>query len=170
MNIMGTNLKWIVIAVVVAVSVWFIWRDNGENLISPEESAVENGNTGDDNVANDSGGSKINVSKSAIVFSGTAEDTEKYSQLIKEYNGWRIQFDIRCQASPTNITVKNNTKVMFDNRSGDPRTITIGGVKYNFPGYGYKVLNISGDKNALPAKVTYNCGSALNTGSILIQK
>ena len=162
---METKLKLIIAIVVLAVSAWFIWGNKDENLLPSEESVVES-----DNVVDNSGGSKTNVSKSAVVLSGTAEDTEKYSQLVKEYSGLRIQFDIRCQASPTDITVKNNTKVMFDNRSGDPRTITIGGVKYNFPGYGYKVLNISGDKNALPAKVTYNCGSALNTGSILIQK
>lgn len=162
---MGTKLKWIILVVIVAVSAWFIWRNNDENQISTEENTVGGGN-----VVDSSGVTKINLNKSAVVLSGTAENTEKYTQLVKEYNGWRIQFDIRCQASPTDITVKNNTKVMFDNRSGDSRVITIGGVKYDFPGYGYKVLNISGDKNSLPAKVTYNCGSALNTGSILIQK
>ena len=107
------------------------------------------------------------ISVSAVVGSGTANQTIKYTQLVKDYEGRRIQFDINCQAIPANTTYKNNTKIMFDNRSGDARTFVIGGVKYNFPGYGYKILNISGSN--LPAKVSFNCGSAVNVGSILIQ-
>ncbi|MEK7604089.1 MAG: hypothetical protein AAB461_03180 [Patescibacteria group bacterium] len=110
----------------------------------------------------------VNRGKSAVVDSGTADQTAKYTQLIKDYEGRRVQFDIRCQAIPPNTTYKNNTKVMFDNRSGDARVITIGGVKYNFPGYGYKILNIYGSK--LPASVSFDCGAAVNVGSILIQK
>ena len=107
------------------------------------------------------------VSKGAVVGSGTANQTVKYTQLVKDYEGRRIQFDMMCQAIPSNTTYKNNTKIMFDNRSSDARIITIGGVKYNFSGYGYKVLNISGSN--LPAKVSFNCGAAVNVGSILIQ-
>lgn len=110
----------------------------------------------------------VNRIKSAVVDSGTADQTAKYTQLIKDYEGRRIQFDIRCQAIPPNTTYKNNTKIMFDNRSGDTRVITIGGVKYNFPGYGYKILNIYGSE--LPASVSFDCGTAINVGSILIQK
>ena len=108
------------------------------------------------------------VSKGAVVSSGTAVQAEKYTQLVKDYADRRIQFDMACQAIPPNTTYKNNTKIMFDNRSGDARIITIGGVKYNFTGYGYKILNISGNK--LPAKVSFDCGGAVNVGSILIQK
>lgn len=112
--------------------------------------------------------SGVDASAGAVVVSGSANQTVKYTQLVKEYEGRRIQFDMMCQATLPNTTVKNNTRVMFDNRSGDARVITIGGVQYNFPGYGYKILNISGAK--LPARVSFDCGAAVNVGSILIQK
>jgi len=93
--------------------------------------------------------------------------TKTYTELVAEFNGRRIQFDINCQAIPNYVTFKEGTQVMFDNRSGEQRFITIGGVSYSFPGYGYKILTMSADK--LPATVLLSCGSAINVGQILIQ-
>ena len=104
----------------------------------------------------------------APVQGGTANQTQTYTTLVKQYEGRRIQFDIYCQAIPKNVTYKNGTKVMFDNRSGDARIITIGGVQYNFPGYGYKVLTLS--SNTLPKTLLLSCGAAVNVGQILLQR
>lgn len=100
--------------------------------------------------------------------SGTAEQTQAYSEVVTQYVGRHIQFDVNCQAIPTQTTFKNGTAVMFDNRSGDARTIKIGDVSYVFPGYGYKILTLS--SSTLPKTLNLNCGSAVNVGSILIQK
>ncbi len=100
--------------------------------------------------------------------SGTAQQTQAYSEVIKQYVGRQIQFDVNCQAIPTQTTFKNGTALMFDNRSGDARTIKIGDVSYAFPGYGYKILTLS--SSTLPKTLNLNCGSAVNVGSILIQR
>lgn len=104
----------------------------------------------------------------ATVKSGTANQAQTYTRLVTEYKDRRIQFDMRCQAVPSNITYKNGTQVMFDNRSGDARVITIGGVKYNFPGYGYKIITLS--SQTLPKNILLSCGAAVNVGQVLLQK
>jgi hypothetical protein len=104
----------------------------------------------------------------APVKAGTANQTQTYTQLVSQYKDRRIQFDARCQAIPSNVTYKNGTSVMFDNRSGDARIITIGGVKYNFAGYGYKVITLSNP--SLPKTLLLSCGAAVNVGQILLQK
>ncbi len=100
--------------------------------------------------------------------SGTANQTQTYTKLVAQYSTRRIQFDALCQAIPKNPTYKNGTQVMFDNRSGDARTITIGGVKYYFPGYGYKILTMY--SSTLPKTIYLSCGTAVNVGQILLQK
>ncbi len=99
---------------------------------------------------------------------GTATQTQTYTKLVTQYKDRRIQFDAMCQAKPNNVTYKNGTSVMFDNRSGDARIITIGGVKYSFPGYGYKILTLSSP--ILPKTLLLSCGAAVNVGQILLQK
>lgn len=100
--------------------------------------------------------------------SGTAEQTQAYSVVVQQYADRRIQFGINCQAIPAQTTFKNGTAVLFDNRSGDARTIKIGDVSYSFPGYGYKILTLS--SSTLPKTLTFHCGSAVNVGLILLQK
>ena len=109
---------------------------------------------------------KLSTKKPPI--SGTAQQTQAYSEVVKQYAGKHIQFDANCQAIPTQTTFKNGTAVLFDNRSGDARTIKIGDVSYSFPGYGYKILTLS--SSTLPKTLNLNCGSAVNVGSILIQR
>lgn len=91
-----------------------------------------------------------------------------YSDAVKKYADRRIQFDAYCQGLPKNPVFKNNTSVMFDNRSGDARWITLDGVRYNFPGYGFKIITLSSAK--LPHTVNVDCGSAQNVMTILLQK
>ncbi len=99
--------------------------------------------------------------------SGTATNAT-YSALVTQYAGKRIQFDAGCQAIPKTAVFKTGTKVMFDNRSGDARTIVINGTSYSFPGYGYKVITLS--STTLPKTFMIDCGSAQNTGTITIEK
>lgn len=111
------------------------------------------------------------VSKPAakkVTTSGTAQQTQVYSEVVQQYVGRHIQFDANCQAIPTQTTFKNGTVVLFDNRSGDARTIKIGDTVYSFPGYGFKILTLS--SYSLPKTLILNCGSAVNVGSVLIQK
>ena len=104
----------------------------------------------------------------APIKGGTTQQLKTYNQLVKDFNGRRIQFDARCQAIPSNVTYKNGTQVMFDNRSGDARWISVGGAEYYLSGYGYKILTLS--SKTLPKTLYLNCGSAVNVGQILIQR
>lgn len=97
-----------------------------------------------------------------------AQQTKVYTDLVKEYAGRHIQFDINCQAIPTETTFKNGTSVMFDNRSGDVRTIKIGNTAHVLSGYGYKIITLASP--ILPATFSLGCGSAVNVGKILLQR
>ncbi len=102
----------------------------------------------------------------AGVSTGTGAKT--YSALVTQYGTNRIQFDQYCQAIPKTAVFKTGAKVMFDNRSGDARSIMINGTTYNFPGYGYRVITLS--STTLPKTILLDCGSAQNVGTITIQK
>lgn len=47
----------------------------------------------------------------------TATATLKYADALKLYGDKRIQLDKVCQAHPNNVTYKNGTSIMIDNRS-----------------------------------------------------
>lgn len=99
---------------------------------------------------------------------GTAQQTRVYSQLVKEYNERRIQFDVNCQAVPTETTFKNGTSVMFDNRSGDARAIKVGTTTFTLAGYGYRIMTLT--SGTLPATLSLGCGSAVNVGKVTLQR
>ena len=92
---------------------------------------------------------------------------KNYSDLVKEYEGRRIQFDKNCQMTPSYVTYKNGTSIMLDNRSTDTKDITIGSNKYSLIGYGYRIVTLSSAK--IPSEVSFNCGSAVNVGKALLQ-
>ncbi len=99
--------------------------------------------------------------------STTPTSTKSYTELVKEYEGRRIQFDDRCQVTPQSSTYKNGTSVMLDNRSASPRTVMVGGVKYDFVAYGYRVVTLS--NSSLPKELAVSCGSSGDVGRILLQ-
>ena len=99
--------------------------------------------------------------------SSPAAPAKSYTELVKEYEGRRIQFDQYCQAVPNNITYKSGTSIMIDNRSGDARNIKVGNDVHTLAGYGYRIVALSG--TPLPKEVLLSCGSAVNVGKILLQ-
>lgn len=105
--------------------------------------------------------------KSAVPANPVAPSAEDYTKLVAQYEGRRIQFDINCQAIPSNASYRSGTQIMFDNRSGDARYITIGGVSHYLAGYGYKILTLTSSE--LPKTVLISCGAAVNVGQILLQ-
>lgn len=90
-----------------------------------------------------------------------------YGEAVKQYETRRIQFDMYCQANPVNNTYKNGTSIMLDNRSGDARIITVGGVQYRLDGYGWKIITLS--SKTLPATLAVDCGAGRNVSKILLQ-
>lgn len=150
---------WIFLAVFLVIAIFGLFFINQSQEMSEEDIAKSLSNQPS---------SSVTPTPTKKSISGTATSTQTYTKLVKEYEGKRIQFDINCQAIPSNVTYKNGTKVMFDNRSGDARTITVGGTAYYFAGYGYKILTLS--SSILPKNLLLSCGSAVNVGQILLQQ
>jgi hypothetical protein len=98
---------------------------------------------------------------------GTKPVTLSYAQALVKYKNARIQLDDTCQASPRNVTYKNNTNMMIDNRSAVSRTLKIGG-SVSVKAWGFKIVNISSTK--LPATWLVDCDGSQNVATILIQK
>lgn len=107
---------------------------------------------------------KSTVKKPSAIEQGVA-----YEQALELYAGYRLQFNAACQASPSRLTIKNGTKLMFDNRADQTRTIVIDGKNYSFKPWEFKVLAIS-TKKTLPYTVTIDCGAARNVAQLLLQK
>jgi len=94
-------------------------------------------------------------------------DTRTYSQMVQQYGSNRIQFDDRCQASPTSVTFKQGASIMLDNRSTQGKTITVAGKQYSVPGYGWQVVTLS--SASLPSNLIIGCNAATNVGTIRLQ-
>ena len=90
-----------------------------------------------------------------------------YQEALSIYKDRRIQLDERCQATPFNITYKNGTEIMIDNRSGFDRTINLGGV-FTIEKYGFKIVKLYSD--VLPKTLLLDCDSQENPAEIIIQK
>lgn len=148
---MNKKTWWILAGVVVLLGIWAL---------------VNKSNTFPDLYGSPS--PSVSASSSATSGTGAGTGAAAYTALVAKYGTNRIQFDAACQAHPSNPVFKTGTYVMFDNRSGDARTITIGGTKYSFPGYGYRVIKLG--STTLPAIVKLNCGSAINVGTITVEK
>lgn len=97
----------------------------------------------------------------------TAGIPVSYNEALVQYVNRRIQFDQYCQAIPSSTVFKNNTTIMLDNRSGDARTVAVGGTQYYLTGYGWRIVTLY--SRTLPKTDYLDCGSARNVGTILIQ-
>lgn len=153
------KIVWVVVLAAVALAVFIYVKKPADRWSSP-----------DGVLASPTPTPSVKVYKKAAPKTGgeSVGQSMPYSQLVAEYATRRIQFDERCQAIPGSPTYKNNTSVMFDNRSGDARYIKIGDVIYLFGGYDYKILTLS--SSVLPKTISLSCGAAVNVGSILLQR
>ena len=114
-----------------------------------------------------SGGFTSGGSTSGGGTSFTQTQVQTYSAVVSQYEGRRIQFDDQCQSQPTEVTYKNGTTLMFDNRSAMAKTIKINDQTYEFPAYGYKILTLN--SVSLPATLNVSCNNSVNVLKILLQ-
>lgn len=110
----------------------------------------------------------VKASSSPKTTASAPSDTRSYTDLVKAYEGKRIQFDALCQAVPSYVTFKTGTTIMLDNRSGDARYVKIGQDEHYLGSYGYKIITLVSTSSA-PTNVDISCGSAVNVGRILLQ-
>ena len=77
-----------------------------------------------------------------------------YEEVRAQYIDRWIQIE-NCRLQPHSITYKNNTNVMFDNRSPDGQGIIIDGQEYRFWDYEFKIIALKSD--SLPHTVDIDC-------------
>ena len=152
------NKIWWVVLVVVVVGAWLVYSNRlpslpglvDQNQLSPSPSPVAG-----------------TAAKSVAKNNAIPTSTKSYTELVKEYEGKRIQFDDRCQVVPQSPTYKNGTSVLLDNRSASARSVMVGGTKYDLVAYGYRIVTLSSP--SLPKELAVSCGSSGNVGKILLQ-
>ena len=149
----------VVVVLVVGLGYWLMGRDG--NLVGDYMSP------GEGTSPTSSPAAKAPAKPKSGAVAPVSTPSKPYSDLVKEYEGRRIQFDERCQPVPNSSTYKNGTSVMLDNRSSKPVTVKLGDKSYSLIGYGYQVVNLSSP--SLPKEMTVSCGTAGNVGKVLLQ-
>ena len=115
-------------------------------------------------VANDN---QIMSPTNGTVNTNTPTALLSYAQALTQYKDARIQLDQNCRASPNNITYKDNTNIMIDNRAAVARVVKVGSV-FTVSAYGFKIVRLT--SATLPATWYVDCDSSQNVATILIQK
>ena len=90
-----------------------------------------------------------------------------YHETLGLYTGRRVEIADDCQISPSTMTLKNNTKVMLDNKSKALKTIKIDKTT-TVKEQGFKIINLSSSK--LPVKLAMSCDSQHNVATITLEK
>lgn len=96
-----------------------------------------------------------------------SDKTLTYNEALAVYEGKRIQLGTNCQATPSEMSVKNNTKIMIDNRSALVRGVEVGDKKMTIQPWGFKEVTLS--SGTLPITWYVDCSDSKNVASLLIQ-
>jgi hypothetical protein len=93
-----------------------------------------------------------------------------YGQALNKFRGGNLmQFDPSCHPQPyPNLSVKNGTQIMFDNRSAKAITLAFDNQKIQLKGYNWIVLALR--DSDVPHNVLIDCNAGQNYGSLLLQK
>lgn len=144
------TLIWIVVIILVVIGIWLMNKNQGSDssLIDQNGPVVSS-----------------SVTPTVTVKKAVPKATElklSYSETVAQFKDRRIQFNSQCQGIPGQLSVKNNEKIMLDNRSSDSKTLTIDGQKYEIAGYDWKVITASTPK-AMPYGMSIHCKSVNNS-------
>ena len=95
--------------------------------------------------------------------------TISYKDALVLYKDKRIQLGLGdvCSATPNNVTYKNGTSIMIDNRAPISRTIKLG-TTYSIKPYGFKIIKLTSSK--LPVTWLMDCNKQQNVATVLVQK
>ena len=139
---------WVAIILVFIGGLWYWYKSSGSLSNSQPVESVEG--------------------TSAGVNAGAKGTSLSYKDALIKYADKRIQFDQACQAVPNNVTYKDNTGIMLDNRSPQARTIKIG-TNYTVKGYGFKIVFLP-DVYLKAKTILVNCDKSKNVATILVQE
>lgn len=98
-----------------------------------------------------------------------SENRLSYEQAVKNYQGYRIQFGPTCKATPSQMTVKTGTEVMFDNRSAVTQTISFDDQSFEIAAFNFTVVNLFTAAPVLPYTVILHCGQSKNVAQVYLQ-
>ncbi|OGZ73706.1 MAG: hypothetical protein A2908_03710 [Candidatus Staskawiczbacteria bacterium RIFCSPLOWO2_01_FULL_38_12b] len=98
----------------------------------------------------------------------TAVTAISYANALVTYADRRIQIDTACRAYPSNITYKDNTGIMIDNRSPQTRTIKIG-TTFTVKPWGFKIFVLP-DIYLKSKTILVDCDQSQNVATILVQE
>ena len=146
---------WIVVGVVVVIIIIFLFGKKDGAL---DSSVIKD--ESDDVVVTDSNDS-TGVVKTPVA------PSVSYAQALEKYKNYRIQLNTTCQASPNNVTYRNGTSIMIDNRSASSRVVKVGSI-FNIKPWDFKVVKLS--SSTLPITWLVDCDKSQNVATILIQK
>ena len=157
---------WIVVIVIVLIGV-VVWAtkssaptvtNNNNTPVVDNTNALQVQSTEDLSIGSVNAGN---------VNTGAPAASLSYAQALVTYKDARLQLDAVCQASPDNMTFKNNALLMIDNRAPVARNVHIGSI-FPIKAYGFKIVKLS--STTLPVTWKVDCDSSQNVASILIQK
>ena len=148
---------WVLAAVVAVAAVAYFYGGKGPSIVLEEETPPVGGSA-----------SPLSAPAAQAPKPGSAViSVQAYSELVRQYEGRRIQFDEGCQVFPNDISFKNGTKVMLDNRAPAATNVNLGGTVFSLPAYGYQLVTLSSP--TLPKTLNVACGSSPSVGKILLQ-
>ena len=91
-----------------------------------------------------------------------------YNNALIKYADRKIQLDKTCQAHPNNVTYKDNTGIMIDNRSAKTRTVKVG-TTFTIKPWGFKIVVLP-DVYLKSKTLFVDCGKMENVAKILVQE
>ncbi|TSC78089.1 MAG: hypothetical protein G01um101424_223 [Parcubacteria group bacterium Gr01-1014_24] len=138
----------VIVLILVIYGFWLVKKNPVPTYTNQPTDSVENANDG-----------SVNVTFPATSIS--------YAQALVKYKDARLQLDQECRATPANVTYKNNTNIMIDNRAPISRAVKVGSV-FSIKAYGFKIVKLS--SLTLPATWYVDCDKSQNVAAILIQK
>ncbi|MES2023817.1 MAG: hypothetical protein V4439_03980 [Patescibacteria group bacterium] len=94
--------------------------------------------------------------------------TLSYANALVKYADRRIQLDKTCQAHPFNVTYKDNTGIMMDNRSPNTRTIKVG-TTFTIKPWSFKIVVLP-DVYLKSKTLLVDCDKYQNVATVLVQE
>ncbi|MCX6751302.1 MAG: hypothetical protein NT161_00840 [Candidatus Nomurabacteria bacterium] len=153
----------VVVIILAGVGYWFMKSSPTgivENKVIPFPYSGDINGATTNNTNNNT--NSANVVNKPISFSDIT-----YGQALIVFKDARIQLDETCKAAPNNVTYKNNTNIMIDNRASVARTVKID-ANYEIAAYSFKIIKLS--SATLPVTWLLDCDKSQNVATVLVQE
>ncbi len=160
---MKNKYVWLGIgAVVLVLAIWLITKNRNKE-VEQNNSATNSQDSSQNSTQNDTNTSTAGENKIPV-----KTNSPSYATALTKYGTNRIQIQQNCQAVPNNVTYKNGTTVMLDNRASIAHTLKIDSKVITIPAYDFTTFTFS--YTNLPHTILMDCDKSQNVATILIQK